>query len=224
MFCIFVPLSSYENNNKTPFHSYCRTTFSSGLDSLCVWNGVFFMVYLIFDKISRLTKIGFTKNIKKRFASLKVGNPFIIVVWYSFNNTEKNLHNIYKNKRIKGEWFALDITDYKEIIGFSNGLPKTLYYRNTLDKAIEIISNRTNMLPYKEEIVCKWWNEPLQIGVTKSRQVYLVQNNEPILLSKEYHAGSISYRIPKTSIRISQKKIRTDLKSTIKIIQEYLPF
>lgn len=63
-------------------------------------------------------KIGFTKNsdIKKRISSLQTGSKDTIRELYKFESLhgrkiETTLHNLYKHKNIKNEWFSLDIKD-----------------------------------------------------------------------------------------------------------------
>lgn len=66
-----------------------------------------------------LFKIGITTDEEKRLKQLRTGNPNF---WYLFifeiDNaliTELELHTLFENKRIKGEWFALDAKDLQYI-------------------------------------------------------------------------------------------------------------
>ena len=66
-------------------------------------------------------KIGFTKReISKRIKQLKTGSVSEIVCIDFFKSKfgttiEKNLHRMYRNKMVSGEWFLLDDID---IAGF----------------------------------------------------------------------------------------------------------
>jgi len=74
-------------------------------------------VYLVFDKISRHTKIGFTGNIKSRLEAIKSSNPHI-EIHSIFNGTmadEKELHAHFADKKIHSEWFNLDENDLEFI-------------------------------------------------------------------------------------------------------------
>ena len=75
-----------------------------------------------------------------------------------------------------------------------------------------------------EEIVCKWWSDKLNIGVTESKDVYALINNNPVKLIKEFHMNRPHFRIPNTSKRISDLKINKSLSLTSKTIRQYCPF
>jgi len=75
-----------------------------------------------------------------------------------------------------------------------------------------------------EEIVCKWWSEELNLGVTEMKDVYTLINSEPVKMLKEFHVCRIHYRIPGTSKRVSDLKINKSVKVYNKIIQYYIPF
>lgn len=81
-------------------------------------------IYLIKSNINGddLYKIGITQNINKRLKQLRTANPDLTLL-DSFetkhgNKIESTLHNLYKNKRIDGEWFLLeelDVISFDEI-------------------------------------------------------------------------------------------------------------
>lgn len=75
-----------------------------------------------------------------------------------------------------------------------------------------------------EEICCKWWNDKLQLGVTEERKVYILQNESPVELTKEFHMNRPHFRIPKTSKRYSDLAINKGLTVQNKVIQYYCPF
>lgn len=56
-------------------------------------------IYLIFDPFSRLTKIGKSKNPKKRFEAIRTSNPNAELFFYSDEYTEKELHEKFKEKK-----------------------------------------------------------------------------------------------------------------------------
>ena len=76
------------------------------------------MVYLILS--GSLFKIGKSNNPKKRLSQIQTSSPFesyLIGIIECDNDfeIEKKLHCEYKNKRIKGEWFALVKKDVVDI-------------------------------------------------------------------------------------------------------------
>ena len=60
-------------------------------------------------------KIGRSKDIRRRFVSMKSANPFIILVgWVATDNPdilEEELHQKFQSKHVGGEWFELDKND-----------------------------------------------------------------------------------------------------------------
>ena len=68
-------------------------------------------------------KIGYTrsKNAKNRIKALQTGNDGNLKIVHEFQTKhgiiiEKSLHNFYKHKNIKNEWFNLDIEDITNFI------------------------------------------------------------------------------------------------------------
>lgn len=74
-------------------------------------------VYLILNKRNNYIKIGRSKNPKTREKTLQSEEPTLkmIAVWEAENIVEKHLHQKYKSKRIRGEWFDLSLKDLVEI-------------------------------------------------------------------------------------------------------------
>ncbi len=73
-------------------------------------------------------KIGYTKNIKKRLRQLRTGSPFDIRLVHSLEAEqpqalEKQFHDRFAKKRIRGEWFRLDAADVREFLQFGK-VPK----------------------------------------------------------------------------------------------------
>ena len=73
-------------------------------------------IYLLKLSESGYYKIGYTNNINKRIKELSTGNAeeITLIAKYTskyYKQVENYLHNIYNFKRIRGEWFNLDIED-----------------------------------------------------------------------------------------------------------------
>lgn len=76
--------------------------------------------YVYFLKYGKHIKIGKTINLDKRISTLSIIVPEEIELIHTIKSNdhskcEKYFHNKYKNKREKGEWFTLNMTDIKEI-------------------------------------------------------------------------------------------------------------
>lgn len=68
-------------------------------------------VYVIGNKEMNICKIGFTNNIFKRIIAIQTGCPFkleIFCVVEGSVQTEKKLHEKYKDLRMNGEWFRYE--------------------------------------------------------------------------------------------------------------------
>lgn len=84
-------------------------------------------VYVLYNPLNNLYKIGITDNFIERLRNLINGSgcdmDIIIVLELGYIDErssfiEEKLHKYYKNKRIRGEWFSLnekDIEDIKEL-------------------------------------------------------------------------------------------------------------
>jgi hypothetical protein len=78
--------------------------------------------YIYIIKSLNLFKIGKSSGLN-RIKSYKTYNPhkletIINIRVKNYHHVEKILHNIYKKKRISGEWFKLSNNDIKSIINF----------------------------------------------------------------------------------------------------------
>ena len=71
----------------------------------------------MFDKNTGYYKIGRSKNPKHREMTLQSEKPTIEMLFYfeAKNKDEKELHNLFSEKRIRGEWFDLSGTDINTI-------------------------------------------------------------------------------------------------------------
>ena len=82
------------------------------------------MVYFIHqeDDLKRFN-IGYTINISQRLMLLQKGTPNLLLIYKTLSNatkkTEKKLHQLLSQYRIRGEWFAID-RDMIENININN--------------------------------------------------------------------------------------------------------
>lgn len=76
--------------------------------------------YLVGDTLNGLVKIGNTQNIKKRLAVLRTSNLNLMLLFVLPYNLEKELHLLFKDKRVKGEWFRLSNEDIRGVVEIYN--------------------------------------------------------------------------------------------------------
>lgn len=74
-------------------------------------------IYLMVDRNTGLTKIGRSKNPTVREKTLQSEKPTTTLThtWDGIHQDERNLHGMFANKRIRGEWFNLGYQDIKKI-------------------------------------------------------------------------------------------------------------
>ncbi len=76
-------------------------------------------VYII--RCDKYFKIGVTnQSIISRLTALQTGNPYPLELVFSVSvknieDVEKRLHEKFKHKNIRGEWFELDQEDFRDI-------------------------------------------------------------------------------------------------------------
>ncbi|WP_164905429.1 GIY-YIG nuclease family protein [Flavobacterium sufflavum] len=77
-------------------------------------------VYLMVNNGTGYIKIGTSKNPRHRERTLHSQEPtiFVIALWCCDKKIEKELHEKFKEKRIRGEWFDLKLRDLKYIEEF----------------------------------------------------------------------------------------------------------
>lgn len=70
-------------------------------------------VYLMLDNNTGYYKIGFSKNPKYRERTLQSEKPTIVLInkFKGSAKQEKALHQLFRHKRIRGEWFSLNQSD-----------------------------------------------------------------------------------------------------------------
>ena len=77
-------------------------------------------VYFIFMECDdKKCKIGKSDNPKKRTLQLQTGNPYELYVYKTlpgYARLEKMLHNYFKEKKIKREWFNITFEDVDDIV------------------------------------------------------------------------------------------------------------
>ncbi|MDR6571366.1 GIY-YIG nuclease family protein [Chitinophaga ginsengisegetis] len=98
------------------FRDFFNRNYDTKTESSCEY------VYLMVNTDTSLIKIGTSKNPKYRERTLHSQEPkvHLIAKWNCSKKLEKKLHQTYKHKRIRGEWFRLDLNDLKEIETFMN--------------------------------------------------------------------------------------------------------
>jgi hypothetical protein len=77
----------------------------------------FTYVYVMIDKNTGFYKIGRSKNPETREKTLQSEKPTIELLFHhdARNKDEKILHDLYKEKRVRGEWFDLNGSDILNI-------------------------------------------------------------------------------------------------------------
>lgn len=74
-------------------------------------------VYLMRDTTNGLIKIGYSSNVTAREKTLQSEKPAIELLnyWVGTREDEKILHRLFKNKRIRGEWFEINNQELTQI-------------------------------------------------------------------------------------------------------------
>ncbi|KAF5063923.1 hypothetical protein DSECCO2_289610 [anaerobic digester metagenome] len=74
-------------------------------------------IYILFNERNGLFKIGRSINANHREKTLQGEDPHIemIACWVAPEYVEKELHEKFKEKRTRGEWFSLDLDHLEEI-------------------------------------------------------------------------------------------------------------
>lgn len=77
---------------------------------------------IYFIKAGEFCKIGYSQNPKKRLTNIRVSCPYDAILHFEFElpqfyanrrakNIERMLHELFKDKYFRGEWFRLDEQD-----------------------------------------------------------------------------------------------------------------
>lgn len=104
------------------------------------------MIYFIGNKKQKLVKIGYTdQSIRVRFSTIQSNCPFeveILLTIDGMRNTERHIHDIFKNAHYRGEWFKIT-PDIKAFISrpimpyIEETFKSTCRLNNTNDDIIE---------------------------------------------------------------------------------------
>jgi hypothetical protein len=83
----------------------------------------FTKVYVMIDKNTGYYKIGRSNNPIHREKTLQSEKPSIELLhqFYARIKDEKELHNLFSTKRIRGEWFDLSGSDISKVFDYFNG-------------------------------------------------------------------------------------------------------
>jgi hypothetical protein len=85
-------------------------------------------IYLILDSTKNLIKIGKSINPRTREKTLQGEAPQldILTTWIAPAFVERELHEKFRDKRTRGEWFKLTFSDLKEIKEYMTGYKKSI--------------------------------------------------------------------------------------------------
>lgn len=72
--------------------------------------------YILLDTKSGIYKIGRTSNFMARFSAIKSSNIYIEALYVLNKDIESELHEIFKYRRLDGEWFSLSKEDLMLIV------------------------------------------------------------------------------------------------------------
>jgi predicted GIY-YIG superfamily endonuclease len=86
-------------------------------------------IYLVQIQESNLYKIGYSKNVIQRLATLQTANALELIIverFFSLNARylEREIHKHYEAQRVRGEWFQLSNDLIKDFIHTINNLDK----------------------------------------------------------------------------------------------------
>lgn len=105
------------------------------------------MIYLIANRENNTCKIGISNNPLKRLQTLQTGNSTSLSLEYLIDSnkySENQIHSLFSNFRLQGEWFKLDqsIIDFFKINGFE--FIDTDDFVKVKTELLTIITNLTN--------------------------------------------------------------------------------
>lgn len=129
-------------------------------------------------------KIGKTSDIEKRFSTIQAYCPYelkkVVVQNTELNDyVEKILHNEFKSKHIRGEWFDLSKEDIDKIIDLLPKIDKIEYlhenYRNIYNELCRHKQLNSHVLPSWEDV-----------SLDRDRKVYSKYNKLDRYLIRQY--------------------------------------
>lgn len=74
------------------------------------------MKYTYLIKSGNIYKIGESENPQRRLSNHLTSNPHVQLICYGYGIREKELHKIFSDKRLSGEWFNLSVSDVDKAI------------------------------------------------------------------------------------------------------------
>lgn len=104
-----------------PEHETHPRSVSLKVDDLQVVNsGFLYVVFIQPEGSKRLYKIGMTTAFSERMDALQTGSPYEVMVACAYfvanvRKEERELHEMFSEKRARGEWFRLDEDDLRLI-------------------------------------------------------------------------------------------------------------
>ena len=77
-----------------------------------------------------------------------------------------------------------------------------------------------------DSVILTHFNFVISVGISQDNTFYYVNpQREPVCMVREFYAGGLYYRIPRTSTRFSRKRVVKDMKPTRLVFRlEPLPF
>jgi len=104
-------------------------------------------MYTYIMKSHDLHKIGRAIDVDNRLKGFLTGNPYIELVKTIDGNHEKKLHTLFKDKRVKGEWFNLSQEDIDSIDAVVRKPVKiSVDIRNKLLEYLKIAQNHVEII------------------------------------------------------------------------------
>lgn len=101
-------ISKISLNNEDNVFERCFKNFGHNKENISIYT------YIMTDDTG-LYKIGRSSNIKGRLKQLSIGNSSLKLLFYIEGDYEKELHDKFANKHVKGEWYNLNKSDLKWI-------------------------------------------------------------------------------------------------------------
>lgn len=94
-------------------------------------------IYLMHNRQNNYYKIGRSTNVKIRERTLQAQEPDIVLIekWQASKDAEKLLHEMYKHKKLRGEWFNLTQVEIEEIKEYMN---RYVEYAKTFNSEVVI--------------------------------------------------------------------------------------
>jgi len=174
------------------------------------------MVYVFKLKGYDYYKIGIAINVKKRLKDIDRINPFGVEYIKSYETlydkgVEGNLHNHFKDKWIKGEWFELtedDVNSIDELV--------ILYNKPQHRKYIKPIKKKESMVELANKVVEVY--EANKIGNGTMNFQKTLKKGEKILGDSDRIVGNI-LNISKNKVR-SLRKLHEHRKDLLEQIDE----